>query len=169
MPEKGFSGNSATSKKFPVCYLAIDFRTPSNVGAIFRIADALGIDSIYLTGTSITPPNPKLKRLSRSTEKSVPFRYNESALETARELRERGYKLICLEISAGSIELDKLAITPSDKICLILGSEREGIPFEILELADATAHIPMRGTNASMNVATACAIASYEITRKLRL
>lgn len=168
MPDKEFGGDDSSAKNFPLCYLAIDFRTPSNVGALFRIADALGIECIYLTGTSITPPNPKLKRLSRSTENSVPFTYRESAVETAQELRELGYKLICLEICTGSIELDKLVVTPTDKICLILGSEREGIPAEMLELADVTAHIPMRGMNASMNVATACAIASYEITRKLQ-
>ena len=167
MPERELSGDCPTSTKFPLCYLAIDFRTPTNVGALFRIADALGIEGIYLTGTSITPPNPKLKRLSRSTEKSVPFQYRESALETAGELRKLGYKLTCLEICPGSIELDQLVVAPADKICLILGSEREGIPAGILDIADVTTHIPMRGTNVSMNVATACAIASYAITGKL--
>ena len=169
MPDRALSGDGPSSIKFPLCYLAIDFRTPTNVGALFRIADALGIESIYLTGTSITPPNPKLKRLSRSTEKSVPFSYRESALETARELRELGYRLVCLEICPGSIELDQLVVAPADKICLILGSEREGIPTGILDIADVTTHIPMRGINVSMNVATACAIASYEVTRKLQV
>lgn len=153
---------------FPLCYLAVDFRTPSNVGALFRLADALGIEKIYLTGTSITPPNPKLKRLSRSTEQSVPFDYRESAVATAADLREQGYRLICLEIGVDSIELDALEIRPSEKICLILGSEREGVPVELLEMTDVVAHIPMRGINASMNVVTACAIASYEITRQLQ-
>ncbi|KUJ84195.1 MULTISPECIES: TrmH family RNA methyltransferase [Microbulbifer] len=151
---------------FPLCYLAVDFRTPSNVGALFRLADALGIEKIYLTGTSITPPNPKLKRLSRSTEQSVPFAYWESPIAMAAELREQGYRLICLEVGTDSIELDALEISPSEKACLILGSEREGVATELLEMADEVVHIPMRGINASMNVVTACAIASYAITRQ---
>ncbi|SHE93264.1 SpoU rRNA Methylase family protein [Microbulbifer donghaiensis] len=161
------SEHKPTSTLYPLCYLAIDIRTPSNVGGLFRIADALAVEKVYLAGKSLTPPNSKLRKISRSTEKNVDYAYAENALETARNLRDQGYRLVCLEITSNSIELDRLKIDGQDKICLILGSEKDGVPREILELADTTVHIPMHGTNSSMNVATACAIATYEITRKL--
>ncbi|SDZ91681.1 TrmH family RNA methyltransferase [Microbulbifer marinus] len=166
--QKDHSAHRPSSQHYPLCYLAIDIRTPTNVGGLFRIADALAIEKIYLAGNSLTPPNSKLRKISRSTEKHVAYAYKENALETARHLKSLGYRLVCLEITSSSIELDQLSVGAQDRICLVLGSEKDGIPHELLALADATVHIPMYGTNSSMNVAAACAIATYDITGKLR-
>lgn len=60
-------------KKFPVCLLAHDMDVPMNVGSLFRIADAFGIEAVYLSGSSPVPPSDKIKKTSRSTEKFVPM------------------------------------------------------------------------------------------------
>jgi tRNA G18 (ribose-2'-O)-methylase SpoU len=52
---------------------------------------------------------------------------------------------------------------------LILGSENYGVDMELLSLSDFVVNIPMLGTNSSMNVASACSIVSYELTRQLKL
>ncbi|WP_193161267.1 TrmH family RNA methyltransferase [Microbulbifer hainanensis] len=161
------SAHRATPENFPLCYLAIDMRTPTNVGSLFRIADALGVEKIYLTGESITPPNSKMRKTSRATEKQVNYAYCQDPLAVAQKLRSDGYRLACLEITSDSIPLKQLSAGPGERICLILGSEKDGIPQDLLALADSTVHIPMHGNNSSMNVTVACAIATYEITNRM--
>ncbi|WP_444930095.1 TrmH family RNA methyltransferase [Microbulbifer sp. SSSA002] len=161
------SSHQATASTHPLCYLATDIGTPSNVGGLFRIADALGVEKIYLTGETLTPPNSKIRKISRSTEKYVPYEYHVSAIDTAQALKAKGYRLICLEITSNSIELKQAPITSGDKVCLVLGSEKDGVAAELLKMADAVVHIPMQGVNSSMNVTSACAIATYALLEKI--
>jgi len=161
--QKDNSGNI-----FPLSYLAHNIDTPTNIGSLFRIADALGIEQIFLTGTSISPPNTKLRKTSRASEKHVNFSVSECPLPVIANLKILGYKIIGLEITSSSIDINHLNINKNEKICLILGSEKSGICQELLNLTDVCIYIPMLGHNSSMNVANACAIASYEITRQLK-
>lgn len=151
-----------------MCFLANDICTPMNIGSFFRIADALGVEKIFLTGKSVTPPNRKIKKTSRSTEKYVPYEYSPNPAEVINQLKSSGYKIISLEITSQSVDLANVELNSDDKICLVLGAENYGISEEILARSDVTAHIPMLGANSSMNVATACSIATYELTRKLQ-
>ena len=153
---------------FPLSYLAHNIDTPANIGSFFRIADALGIERIFLTGTSIAPPNTKLSKTSRSSEKHVAYSVNDCPHLVITHLKNLGYKIIGLEITSSSTDINNLDINKNEKICLILGSEKNGICQELLNLTDICIHIPMLGHNSSMNVANACAIASYEITRQLK-
>ncbi len=160
--------HETTSKKYPLCFLANDIDVPMNIGSFFRIADALGVEKIYLTGSSIVPPNPKIKKTSRSTEKYVAYSYEKDALAVVKKLRSLGYRIVGLEITSSSIDIESFSISKDEKICLILGAENQGICESLLEASDITIHIPMLGVNSSMNVATACSIAAYEITRKFQ-
>ncbi|BBM02380.1 TrmH family RNA methyltransferase [Microbulbifer sp. GL-2] len=165
--QKEHSDHTPGKHHFPLCYLATDIRTPSNVGGLFRIADALGVEMIYLAGKSLLPPNSKIRKVSRSTEQRVPYQYVSDAVQVAQQLREKGYKIICLEITSGSIELNQAPVVMDDKVCLVLGSEKDGVAGDLLEIADSIVHIAMQGVNSSMNVTSACAIASYELLRKI--
>lgn len=159
------SQHHAGLTKSPVCFLAHDIDVPLNIGSLFRIADALGIERIYLSGTSPVPPNTKIRKTSRSTEKYVPFSYEQNPLSIVSRLKTLGYQIISLEITSSSIDIRDLTISAKDKICLILGSENTGIGQELLNASDQTVHIPMLGQNSSMNVAMACSIATFEIIR----
>lgn len=152
-----------TGRKFPLCLLAHDLSTPENIGSLFRIADALGLEKIWLSGTSPVPPNYRIKRTSRSSEKYVSFEYLDKPLEIINALIKKGYKIISLEKTSSSINIKDLRINPDDKICLIIGSEKNGIDQSLLDISGQTTHIPMMGINSSMNVATAAAIACWEI------
>ncbi|WP_444893068.1 TrmH family RNA methyltransferase [Microbulbifer sp. TRSA001] len=161
------SSHQPSTDTYPLCYLATDIGTPSNIGGLFRIADALGVEKIYLTGESLVPPNSKIRKVSRSTEKYVPYEYHSSAVNIAQTLKNKGYRLICLEIASNSVELKDTPVSKGNKICLVLGSEKDGVNPELLELADAVVHIPMQGINSSMNVTSACAIATYALLEKI--
>lgn len=156
----------AALKKYPVCFLAHDLDVPMNIGSFFRIADAFGIEKIYLTGSSSMPPNAKIKKTSMSTEKYVPFSYEKNPLDVIKKLKPEGYTIISLEITSSSTDIRGLSISDDEKVCLILGSENTGICQELLDVSDKTIHIPMLGKNSSLNVATACSIATFEIIRR---
>ena len=160
--------HKATGIKYPICYLAHDIDVPMNIGSFFRIADALGVEKIFLTGRSLVPPNTKIKKTSRSAEKFVAYEYAPDPLIVIKKLRDSGYKILSLEITSASIEIEKLELDKNEKICLILGSENNGIAQELLDASDLTIYIPMLGNNSSMNVANACSIATFEITRRYR-
>jgi len=151
----------------PLCYLAHNLHTPQNVGSLFRLADALGVEKIYLSGTSPTPPNSRIKKTARSTEKYVPHEYIESPFDAVQALKAAGHKIVSLELATNSVEVSEAPLVKGDKICLILGAEHEGVIEALLEASDFSVHIPMSGINSSMNVATACAIASYELLKKI--
>jgi tRNA G18 (ribose-2'-O)-methylase SpoU len=159
--------HQVTSIKYPVCLLLNDFEFPANIGSIFRIADAFGIEKIYLTGTSPLPPNRKMMRTSRATEKFVPYEYKENAEAVVNKLKLQGYRITSLEITSSSTDIRQIVLSKEDKVCLILGSENEGVNTRLLTLSDETIHIPMLGENSSINVASACAIAVFEITNQV--
>jgi len=162
------SHHQAKNIKYPVCFLAHDIDVPMNIGSLFRIADALGIEKIYLSGSSLVPPNAKIRKTSRATENFVPYSYEKNPLDIIRKLKTKGYTIISLEITTASIDISQLSLNGINKICLILGSENSGISQELLNASDMTIHIPMLGQNSSMNVANACSIAVHEITRIIK-
>ncbi|HKR76366.1 MAG TPA: TrmH family RNA methyltransferase [Rhodanobacter sp.] len=153
--------------KHTLCLLAHDVRRPANVGSLFRIADALGVEKLFLTGRSCTPGHPKARKAARTTEQRVPFAQADDPLPVVAALKQAGYRIVSLEISSTSIDLARLPVAPGDRICLVLGNESAGVCQPLLDASDATVHIPMRGENSSMNVASACAIAAYVIAGKL--
>lgn len=160
-----------SNTKFPLSIIANDITDPLNVGSLFRLCDALGIEKLYLCGKTATPPNTKINKTSRSTEKHVDFEYYENAETLVTELKSSSIHIISLEITSLSIAIDSddfiEATAGKNSACLILGSENSGVSEALLSLSDITTHIPMSGKNSSMNVISAASIACFEITRNL--
>ena len=151
----------------PLRLLAHDVDIALNVGALFRIADALGVEHLHLTGASPLPPDPKIRKTSRSAERHVAWSHAADPLETVAALKAQGWRVVSLELSTQSVALQDLAVAPGDRICLVIGAENTGVCQALLDVSDATVHIVMRGHNSSMNMANACAIATWEIARRL--
>lgn len=160
------SQHSTKEKRYPVCLLVHDIDLGVNIGSLFRIADAFALEKIYLSGSSAVPPNRKINKTSRSTQKYVPFSYIENPLSIVDELKSSGYTAVSLEITSASINIRDLDISVNKKICLILGAENTGVCQNLINASDEVVHIPMLGENSSMNVAMACSIAAYEIVNK---
>jgi len=151
---------------FPVCILAHDIKDPLNIGSLFRIADAMGVEEIFLSGQSPTPPHKKIRKTSRSTEQYVPFSYHEDPIEIIRKLKSDHYQIISLEVTNSSLDIRNFPAQINARICLIVGSENTGVQQKLLDLSDIIVHIPMMGANSSMNLACACGICLYELTGK---
>ncbi len=155
----------AGQKKFPICLLADNLDGPMNLGSLFRLCDALGIEKLHLTGQVPLPPNSKISKTSRSTEKYVPYEHHEDGIQAVRSLKAQGYTIVSLEITSNSRDVRHVDFSRFARMCLIVGAERGGVRPELLDLSDLCVHIPMLGVNSSMNVATAAAIAVFEMTR----
>ena len=161
------AGHRPASGPLPLRFLAHDVGIAANVGSLFRIADALGVEHVHLTGASPLPPDPKIRKTARSAERHVAWSHAADPLQAVAALKAQGWRVVSLELSTQSVALQDLAVAPGDRICLVVGAENVGVNQLLLDVADATVHIPMRGHNSSMNVANACAIATYEIARRL--
>lgn len=164
-----------TNKKFPLSIIANDINSPLNIGSLFRLCDALGMEKLYLCGGSAIPPNTKISKTSRSTEKTVDYEYHADAEELLSALSASDALIIALEITAASIAINtdkfsssvKAAFNNNKKIYLILGSENTGVSAALLAQSELTTHIPMFGKNSSMNVVSAASIACFEISKNL--
>ncbi len=158
--------------RFPLSIIANDINDPLNVGGLFRLSDALGIEMLYLCGGTPTPPNAKIKKTSRSTEKNVAYVYQSDAAALVTELKASGILIVALEITSSSIAITsdafEKALDHGVPVCLIPGSENTGVSESLLSLADLSVHIPMYGNNSSMNIVSATSIACFEITRVMR-
>lgn len=153
--------------KFPLSLLAQDVADPANVGSLFRLADALGVEHLYLAGRTPTPPHARLRRTARATEMHVPWSYVPDPLPLVRSLKSEGVWTVSLEITRDSVDVRRVTLPPECKILLILGAEDKGVSQTLLDESAQTVHIPMCGNNSSMNVAVACALAVFELTQKL--
>ncbi|GAA4323777.1 RNA methyltransferase [Pontixanthobacter gangjinensis] len=139
----------------------------ANIGSLFRLADAFGIEKIVFCGTKPNLSSNRLKRTARNTHNTVEHEFYEDSVETVKSLLAQNYKSFALEITSGSSPIDEVKISADEKILLVAGNERHGVSNEVLELCKATHHIPMYGKNSSMNVAQSVGIALYEITNSI--
>lgn len=152
---------------FPVSVVCDNINSAENVGMVFRISEAMGVEHLYLCGSTTAPPNKKLLRTSRSTEKYVPYTISESCSTVLEDLKNKGYTIVSLEITNESAELCKTNFNGMEKLALIIGNEKHGVEKDILSESDLCVEIKMFGNNTSVNVVNSLSIALYEITKQM--
>jgi len=152
-------------KCFPIILICENVTHASNIGSLFRIADAFGIEKIIFCGNDIRF-SKKSKKTSRATEKTVVSQIRKSLIEVTSEIKKKNYQLIALEITTKSKPIQTYQFNTKAPIALIIGNENFGISKTILNICDETLHISMFGQNSSMNVVQAANIALYEITKQ---
>ena len=151
------------NKKF---YLILpDIRSCHNVGAMFRTADACGVDKLFLVGYTSHPPKPQIDKVSLGAEKWMTWESKKDLKRLILSLKKKGFQIVALEKNENSEELKKLKIEKD--VALIVGNEVTGVKKNILKICDSVAHIPMYGKKESLNVSIAAGIAMYEIKNKL--
>lgn len=151
---------------FPITLVCDHVTNAPNIGSLFRISDAFGIEKLMLCGDYI-PLGRKMTKTSRATEKTVDFEILKSASEIIETLKGKGYQIISLEITEISKPIHDFKFSTDKPIVLVIGDENFGVSETILNISDAIIHIDMFGQNSSMNVVQATNIALYEITKQL--
>ncbi len=155
--------NKLPAKK-PFSALLDDVRSLHNVGSIFRTADGVNLQHLYLCGITGTPPRHEIRKTSLGAEEAVAWSYYENALEPIRFLRQQGYQIVVLEQTTESVDY---RLAPYRfPLCLIIGHEYKGVRDELIAESDLAIEIPMYGVKQSLNVSVAFGIAIYEIDAK---
>lgn len=140
-----------------------NIRSGHNVGAIFRTADAVGVEKIYLTGYTPTPKtNPKeIHKTALGAEESVKWEKYKSISYLLKKLKKEKIKIVAVEQHKRSIPYYKFK--PKTDLVLIFGNEVQGLNKKILEKTDYILEIPMFGKKESLNVAVAFGIIVYHL------
>jgi tRNA G18 (ribose-2'-O)-methylase SpoU len=135
-----------------------------NVGAIFRNAAALGAGAVILDPSSTDPLYRKAIRTSMGAALQLPFARSATWPDTLDALRGDGFVLVALTLSAGAAPIRTVAATLSGRrVAIVVGHEGEGLSAPALARCDRQARIPMAAGVDSLNVATAAAVALYEL------
>jgi tRNA G18 (ribose-2'-O)-methylase SpoU len=149
-----------------------NIRSLYNVGAIFRTADAAGIEKLYLSGITPTPYDSfnrlrsKLTKVSLGAEKYITWEKVKSTSKLIEKLKRDGYQVFAIEQANGSIPYYKVKIDSKRKrkfLALVVGSEVNGLPLAILRRVHKILEIPMFGKKESLNVAVALGIVIYSL------
>ena len=141
---------------------------PTNVGAIFRSAAALGIDAVLLTGGCSDPLYRRSARVSMGTVFQVPWTILESESwpeHPLKQLRNMGYHTVAMALKDDSLRPDDEKLHQAEKLAIILGTEGEGLMPETIAVCDDTVCIPMTHGVDSLNVAAASAVAFWEMCK----
>jgi len=144
-------------KRRPIYFILENIYDTYNIGGLFRLADALSIEKMYICGQSEIPPNSKIKKASIGTYKIVPWEYCKTAVDAIKKLET--IKIVAIEQHSASVPYQKADY--SLPIAFVVGNETYGVTEETLKLCDEIVEIPMWGVNKSLNVIVSAAIVSY--------
>jgi len=145
---------------------------PTNIGAIFRSAAALGIDGVIVTSDSADPLYRRASRVAMGTVFQVPWTYVDAKVwrsEGIDLLHRAGYKTAAMALRHNTVDIDDPQLAEVDRLAIILGSEGPGLRENTITQSDFTIKIPMATGVDSLNVAAASALAFWELgNRKVK-
>ena len=154
------------SDKSPFVIVLDNIRSRSNVGSVFRTADAFLAESIYLCGITAIPPDREIQKTALGATESVSWKYFRKTAEAIRELRSLDYKIIGIEQAEGSVGLGEFDIKENTRYALVFGHEVNGVDQDILDECDFVVEIPQFGTKHSFNIAVSAGIVLWELNKK---
>ena len=137
---------------------------PTNVGAIFRSAAAMGMNAVLLTEGCSNPLYRRAARVSMGTVFQIPWTFIPDWPHPAIErLRKLGFKTASMALSHNTVSIDDPALRRAEKLAVILGTEGDGLSPATIAASDYTIRIPMTPGIDSLNVAAASAVAFWEL------
>lgn len=132
----------------------------TNIGAIFRSAAALGIDAVLLTRNSCDPLNRRAVRVSMGSVFLVPWTWLDGPLSSLNDL---GFRTAAMALTDNSVSIDAPQLASEPRLAIVMGTEGDGLPRDVIEDADYVVRIPMAHGVDSLNVAAASAVAFWEL------
>lgn len=136
---------------------------PTNIGAIFRSAAALGMDAVLLTCAGSDPLYRRASRVSMGNVFLIPWTYLPEEGDWTQLLRAFGFRTVAMALRDDSVRLDDPRLAAEEKLAIVMGTEGDGLASTTIASCDYTVKIPMyRGVD-SLNVAAASAVAFYEL------
>jgi tRNA G18 (ribose-2'-O)-methylase SpoU len=161
------SGEMKQIKRNPI-YLILDRVIDTyNIGSLFRLADAIGAEKLYICGETEYPPSSRIHKAAVGTEEWVPWEKVEKTTELIKRLKEEGVQIVAVEQDSRSIGPTLLATRLNFPVAIVVGNETDGISSEVLDLADVIVELPMFGVNKSFNVWGSAAVVAYKVIESL--
>jgi 23S rRNA (guanosine2251-2'-O)-methyltransferase len=154
------------SEKSPIVIVLDNVRSQSNIGSIFRTADAFLTRAVYLCGITAKPPHREIQKTALGATESVEWEYYSDTRDAIHDLKEAGYMIIGIEQTKGSIELQNMQMKEGGLYALIFGNEVNGVDQKIINLCDYCVEIPQFGTKHSFNIAISVGIVLWELNKK---
>ena len=139
---------------------------PTNVGAIFRSAAALGIDAVLLTKGCSDPLYRRSVRVSMGTVFQIPWAYAGEAEECISLLKAQCFKTAAMALSDDSVPIYDKKLNAENRLAVVMGTEGDGLSTHIISECDYTVRIPMYAGVDSLNVAAAAAVAFYQLKKR---
>lgn len=136
---------------------------PFNVGSILRTAAAFSVDHLWLAGHVPDPSDAKVAKTALGSQRFLTWTATATSTEALDAARAAGYLLVGVELAEGSRPLHELPLAAD--VCLVVGHEDRGLSKDALAGCDALGYVPQVGRIGSLNVATATAVALYEVRR----
>lgn len=142
-------------------------RSVLNVGSLFRTANALGVNKIFLCGITPTPldkhgnKRSDFAKVALGSEEGILWSYKETAKEVLENLKNEGFYIVALEQSENSVYFRE--VKGEEKTAIVVGSEVDGISEDVLHMCDTVAEIPMLGLKESLNVTIAFGVLGYSL------
>lgn len=155
-------------RQFPIILVCDGVTNAANIGSLFRVADAFGIEQLVLCGDAVSIVK-RIRKTSRATEQYVTYTIETDINLVIEQLKADNYQVIALEITNNSVPLHQFKFDTTQAISLIIGNENFGVSDTVLKHCDAVIHIDMFGHNSSMNVVQATSIVMYEMTRQMEI
>ena len=138
---------------------------PTNIGAIFRSAAALGMDAVLLTTAGSDPLYRRASRVSMGNVFLIPWTYLPESGDWTQLLRDLGFRTVAMALRNDSVRLDDPRLAAEEKLAIVMGTEGDGLASSTIASCDYTVKIPMYHGVDSLNVAAASAVAFYELGR----
>lgn len=132
----------------------------TSIGAIFRSAAALGIDAVLLTRNSCDPLNRRAVRVSMGSVFLVPWTWLDGPLASLNDL---GFRTAAMALTDDSVSIDAPQLASEPRLAIVMGTEGDGLPHDVIADADYVVRIPMAHGVDSLNVAAASAVAFWEL------
>ncbi len=144
---------------------------PTNVGAIFRSAAALGMDAVLLTPGCSDPLYRRAARVSMGTVFQIPWTFLDEKISSWPEegqkiLRKLGFRTAAMALKQDSVSVDHPALMAEERLAIVLGTEGDGLSEKTIADCDYTVMIPMAHGVDSLNVAAASAVAFWELGKR---
>ena len=136
---------------------------PTNIGAIFRSAAALGMDAVLLTSAGSDPLYRRASRVSMGNVFLIPWTYLLEEGDWTALLRSLGFRTVAMALRDDSVRLDDPRLAAEEKLAIVMGTEGDGLASSTIASCDYTVKIPMYHGVDSLNVAAASAVAFYEL------
>ncbi|EGD56002.1 tRNA/rRNA methyltransferase SpoU [Gordonia neofelifaecis NRRL B-59395] len=144
--------------------IAVEPREPGNLGTLTRCADAMGADAVILLGDSVDPHNGKSVRASAGSVFHIPVVRTVDVAGGLAAVADAGIVTLATTMD-GELSLDDADDVLARPHAWLFGNEAHGLPQQVLDGADRSVRIPLRGRAESLNLAAASAVCLYASAR----